>query len=80
MATTEVIIEPLVIGRLRIPAENVEEWQRIGEQIHDFIVAGKAIPKELTLRACILEGMDPAHAEWIAEHGEIGECGDTRER
>ena len=76
MATTEATNEPLVIGRLRIPAENVDEWRRVGEEIHEFIAAGKPVPKSLMLRSYILEGVDPAHAEWLAEHGELGECND----
>jgi len=66
-----------VIGRLRIPAENVEEWRRVGEEIHEFIAAGKPVPKSLMLRSSLLEGVDPTHAEWLAEHGELGECNDT---
>lgn len=71
--------EPLVVGRLRIPAENVEEWRELGEEIHGYIAAGKAVPKDLLKRSYIFEGMSEADAEWAAEHGESGEMNDCHE-
>jgi hypothetical protein len=79
MANPTVNAEPLVIGRLRIPAENVEEWRRVGEEIQGFIEAGNPVPKSLMKRSYILQGMSEADAEWFSEHGEMGESNDTRE-
>ena len=80
MGASAVSTEPVVVGNLRIPAENYAEYVRVTDEMHEFVVAGKAIPKELRRRAYLLEGMAPADAEWFAEHGEMGECGDTHER
>ena len=68
-----VTTEPVIVGNLRIPAENFEEWTRLNDEAHDLMVAGEPTPREMTVRLYVLEGARPADAELLADFPTGGE-------
>jgi hypothetical protein len=66
-----VTTEPVIVGNLRIPAENFAEWEHLNNEAHDLMVAGEPIPQEMAVRLYVLEGASEAVAELVASipHG-----------
>lgn len=73
-----VTTEPVIVGNLRIPAENFEEWARLNDEAHGFDVRGEPVPRDITARMLVLQGMSEADAKFHAQFGENPEAGDCR--
>ncbi len=67
------------VGGLRIPVENIDEWDALNERTHEFIVAGKEVPRDIRQRMYELEGLSPQDAALLASCPEGGELNDCRE-
>ena len=74
-----VTTESVIVGNLRIPAENFAEWERLNHEMHELTAAGKTVPCAMQIRTYVLQGASEADARLIASVPPGHEENDTRE-
>ena len=74
-----VTTEPVIVGNLRIPAENFPEWERLNHEMHELTMAGKTVPRAMQVRTYVLQGASEADAGLLASVPPGDEENDTHE-